>query len=227
MCLIYYSRVCYVYVYITRKITGVGPGRIRAAHSVTARRARGVDCADVLPPARLPSVFPSATHRAGFGPPTVSRHEMSTVQMCCLRPVFPPVTQRAGFGPPTVSPHEVSTVQVCCFRPVFPSGRPQCHGTSCRLCRRAASGPGPVFPSVTHRAAGLARGGLQVSRLLEPRVWPALPLSPTRPGRRHRHADSDTNRSACSARKPRPAPGPGPGLHSFACALLQYTFYSS
>ena len=88
-------------------------------------------------------------------------------QVCCLRPVFPQpsVTHRVGFGQPTVSPHEVSTVQVCCFR--------------------------PVFLSVTHRAVGL--GGAQVSRLLEPRVWPALPLSPTRPGRCHRHVDSDTN----------------------------------
>ena len=49
----------------------------------------------------------------GVGPPTVSRHEVSTVQVCCLRPVFPPVTHRVGFGPPTVSRHEVSTVQVC------------------------------------------------------------------------------------------------------------------
>ena len=32
----------------------------------------------------LPPIFPSVTHRAGFGPPTVSRHEVSTVQACCL-----------------------------------------------------------------------------------------------------------------------------------------------
>ena len=65
------------------------------------------------------------------------------------------MSDRVGFGPPTVSlhvGHVVSTVQMCCLRPVFlpssllpltgpGSGRPQCHGTRCRLCRCAASGP--------------------------------------------------------------------------------------
>ena len=138
----------------------------------------------------LRPVFPFATHRAGVtvGPPTMSRREVSTVppEVCCFRPVFPSVTHRVWVGPPTVSQHEVSTVQVCCLQ--------------------------PVFPPVSHRAAGLGRP--QVSRLLEPRVWPALPLSPTRPGRCHSHADSDMNiPSGRSVRQPRPALGPG-------CTLL-------
>ena len=65
-------------------------------------------------------------------------------------------------------------------RPATPRrGRRQCNGMRCRLqvcCLR------PVFPSVTHRAAG---SGRPVLRLLVPQasVWPASTLSPIRLGR--------------------------------------------
>ena len=88
----------------------------------------------------------------------------------------------------TVSRHDVSTVQVCCLR--------------------------PVLPSVTHRAAGSDRP--QVSRLLEPRVWPALPLSPIRACRCRRHADSERPEGTFSKATPTRI---RPGLHSFARAL--------
>ena len=90
--------------------------RGRTAHSFTAR---GVDCAGVLPRTRF--LFRHSPGR-GVGPPTVSRHEVSTAQVCCLRPSsHPSLTGRRGVG------------------------RPQCHGTRCRLCRCAASGPSSVL----------------------------------------------------------------------------------
>ena len=145
--------------------------------------------------------------------------------------------------------HEVSTVQVCCLRTIFlsvthwaaGSGCPQYHGTSCRLCRCAASGASSVLSltgprgraahSITARAVDCA-GVLPLARLpfchsLGRGVGPPtvsrhevstvqvcclqpLPLFPTRPGRCHRHADSDTNiRSGSSVRQPQVAPGPG------------------
>ena len=81
----------------------------------------------VLSPASLP-----ISHLLGWGvgQPTVSLHKVYTVQVCCLLPVFPSVTHRA-----------------------VGSGRPQCHCTLCRLCRRAASGPSSL-PSLTAVGSG-------------------------------------------------------------------------
>ena len=73
-----------------------GP-RGRAAHRVTVR---GVDFSGVLPRTRFP--FRHSLSR-GVGPPAVSRHEVSTFQLCCLRPDFPCATHRAaGSGRPQV-----------------------------------------------------------------------------------------------------------------------------
>ena len=76
-----------------------------AAYSVTAR---GVDCAGVLPPARSPF---QRSPGGGVGPPRVSLHEVSTVQVV-LPPARLPIrlSPRRGVGQPTVSWHEVATV---------------------------------------------------------------------------------------------------------------------
>ena len=49
--------------------------------------------ATIQPPARLPIRHSPG---CGVGQPTVSRHEVSTVQVCCLRPVFRSVAHRAA-----------------------------------------------------------------------------------------------------------------------------------
>ena len=74
----------------------------------------------MLPPARLLFRHLSGS---GVGPPTVSLHEVTTVQVCCLQPVSSSVTHLASG-----------------------SGRPQCHCTRCRLCRCAASCPPSLLP---------------------------------------------------------------------------------
>ena len=53
----------------------------------------------------------------------------------------------------------------------------QCHGTRCRLCRCAASGPSSVLSLTRSRNRAAT-----MSRLPVPSVWPASPLSPFRPG---------------------------------------------
>ena len=118
-------------------------------HTPAAAPAEAVLAVAGTPPLR--SLPAGESKRSGR--PQVSRNMLLTVQVRCLRPVFPSVTHRGGrgVGPPTVSRHEVSTVQVRCHLPVFPSvthraagsACPQCHGhgTRCRLCRCAASGP--------------------------------------------------------------------------------------
>ena len=104
----------------------------------------------------------------------------------CSRLTPGPVT--AGAQVRRASARITNGLVLCCLRPVFPSvATASRHEVSTEqvCCLR------PVFPPVTHRAAGLGR--LQVLRLLEPRVWPALLLSPTKLGRCRRHADLDTN----------------------------------
>ena len=94
--------------------------------------------------------------------------------------------------PPTLSRNEVSTVQVCCFWLVFPSvtqwgcdraaeqGRPQFHGTRCRLCRSTTLRP----PLSLRRSLGCGVGRqwqpIVAARVLVPCIRPAFPLSPFR-----------------------------------------------
>ena len=146
---------------------------------------------------------PSLTGPRGR-PPTVSRYEVSTVQTCCLLPVFRSIAHRAAG-----------------------SGRPQCHGTRCRLRRCAASGRLPIrlssaagglaARSVTargvdcagvlppdrlpfYRSPGRGVGRPQVLRPLVPSVWPFSPWSPFRHGRYRSHADSDHDTNIPSGR---------------------------
>ena len=115
----------------------------------------------------LPTAFPPVA--------TVSRHKVSTVQVCCLRPVFPSVTHRVGFGPPTVTRH------VCCLRPVSPS-----------LTHRVGFGPPtvsrhvcclrPVFPlSLTGSGSGRPVSRHEVSTVQVCCLRPASLLSLTGP----------------------------------------------
>ena len=85
--------------------------------------------------------------------------------MCCLWPVFPSVTRRAAG--PAAHPSVIHRAAR--------SGRAQCHGTRCRLCRLCCHRP--VFHSVAHRAAG---SGPQVLRLLAPSVSAGVDVTSTR-----------------------------------------------
>ena len=94
------SQVCCllpVFRSVTRRVRGVGPPTVSRLD--TARCRLQVCC--------LWPVFHSITHPVslgrGVGPPTLSRHEVSTVQVCCLRPVFPiRHSPGRGVGPPTL-----------------------------------------------------------------------------------------------------------------------------
>ena len=92
------------------------------ANAATKSRGLGVDCADALPPAFISSVtnhWQPGRRGRGVGPPTVSRltrHEVSTAWVRCLRP-FPPPSLTGSRGRAA-----------------------QCRGTRCRLCRCPASG---------------------------------------------------------------------------------------
>ena len=128
--------------------------------------------------------------------------------LCCFRPAFPPVA--------TVPRHKVSTVQVCCLRPIFPyvthwaagSGRPQCHGTRCRLCRCAASGPSSLL-SLT--GPGLGRPQCHGTRCRLCRCaasGPSSLLSLTGPWGWVAHKCRDCWSPASGPLSPCPPPGP-------------------
>ena len=147
------------------------------------------------PPARLP--FRHSPGR-GIGPPAVSRHAVSTLQVCCLFASGP------SFLPSLIGPRGRSL-----------SERPKCHGARGRLCRRAAvSGP-----SFLQSRIGL-RDRAAHSVTTAGSVWPAPPLSPFRPGRCRLHADTDTNiQSGRGVRQTRPATSPSGSLLCTARAL--------
>ena len=123
-----------LHVYLHTFILPAPAGSRPAAHARfgPGRRLGHPRCA-----ASCPSSHPSLTAQRGrpptllslIGPrgrpPTVSRHEVSTAQVV-LPPVRLPIRHSPGRG----------------------VGRPQCHGTRCRLCRCAASGPS-FYPSLT------------------------------------------------------------------------------
>ena len=170
-------------------------GRAVGSPQCHCTRCRLCRCA-----ASCPSFYPSLTAPRGR-PPTVSRHEVSTVQVCCLRPVLRSNAHRAaGLGRLECHCTRCRPYRLCCLLLVFPSvshraagsGNPQCHGTRWRLCRCAASGPSSVL-SLTAPRGWAAHKFL---RLLVLSIWPASPgspWSPFRPGRCRHHADSDTN----------------------------------
>ena len=75
--------------------------------------AREVDCC-LLPPVHLPiRLSPGLFYRSpgrGVGQPTVSLHEVSTVQVWCVLPVFPSVSHRAAGS----AAHSVTGLGVNC-----------------------------------------------------------------------------------------------------------------
>ena len=106
------------------------PDRVTGPPSVTAQ---GVDCEGALPLASL-----LLCHSLGHGarPPTVSRHEVLTVQVRCFLPVSFFVTHGRIAG----------------------SGHPQCHGTRCQLCADALHQvQRSSFPCIPSGLAGVTR----------------------------------------------------------------------